>query len=289
MCDQQDQDDQSKPDPFFKCLGSSLNGVLQFTDLRIDMIGRVTVILGPFAVNSPGTLLVQGNANNAADRRQSGMLMGNFNNLQRGMYAGALAPLEAAVADTKLSHAQRLDAVAESAHWIATVQENVAHVSHVSLMFTMTMAYIVVKDLKVQRKLEYKAKYQKMPPWDVVCVTLFPGKIEVLGIRLDGKRCTFHRVCTTLTNQTPPLRKLSFEALCQLDHFTLAGAETAVHEVAKTQGVARVSVRSRAMLIGGGAADTVLPRGGGKCSALPPPPPPPRESLMCVYIQRQRD
>ena len=44
MCDQQDQDDQSKPDPFFKCLGSSLNCVLQFTDLHIDTIGKGYVL-----------------------------------------------------------------------------------------------------------------------------------------------------------------------------------------------------------------------------------------------------
>jgi hypothetical protein len=73
--------------------------------------------------------LVQGNANNTADSQQPGMLMGNFNNLQHGMYAGALAPLEVAVANTELSHADRLDAVRKSTDWIATVDENVARVT----------------------------------------------------------------------------------------------------------------------------------------------------------------
>jgi hypothetical protein len=182
----------------------------------------------------------------------------------------------------------RIRADARAAGFIR--KENVAHVSHVALMFTVTMAYAVVKDFKDKCKGEYFAKYAKMAPWDVVRMRLFHEKTKVLGIRLDGQHCTFHRVCNTLTNQTSAVRKLSFEAVCQLDPFTLERAERAVLEVATAQGVSRVAVRSRALLIAGGAAQNIPPTAGGLGhSAPPPPPPPPPEKVTNVYIQGRRD
>ena len=86
--------------------------------------------------------LVQHNASNSAgSQNKVGVMVAGLAALEDGVYVGAIAPLEAIVADPALTHAQRLDGLEKSAKWVTDLQSNVAHVSEVALLFVVTEIY----------------------------------------------------------------------------------------------------------------------------------------------------
>jgi len=99
-------------------------------------------------------------------------------------------------------------------------------------------------------------------PWELMCVTFFPGATELLGFTL-GKKGGLRRLCSLISRLGADLRRKVYLSMCGMTKtFSLREAEQIILNEKRASGLARRSGKCAAVVCGAVGNNA----GGGKQS-----------------------